>query len=92
MPKNDPLKNLPDGVTLELLDEYARQKENERRRAYYANHPERVEQHRITAYTNFLNRHDKLVIPMPPAPPWTDLQEKCFMQMIQAAMRDQGGM
>ena len=40
--------NLPNGVTVEMLDEYARQRENARRRADYAKHPERVERQRMS--------------------------------------------
>lgn len=90
MPRKEPM-TLPDGITLEMLDEYARQRENARRRADYARHPERVERHRQATYTNFMNRHSLLVVPMPPPWPWSDLQQKCIMQMIKKAMQEQGG-
>ncbi len=80
------LENLPDGITLQLLDEYARTKENERRRAYYRKNPERMEAQRMTTYTNFLTRRGKLVMSMPPAPPWNELQEKAILSSIKAAM------
>lgn len=83
--------DLPEGITLEMLDEYARKRENARRRADYAKHPERVERHRLTTYTNFLNRHGQLVIPKPPAPPWSDLQARCLLQMLRCAWEQQGG-
>lgn len=88
MPKN-PLENLPDGLTPEMLDEYARARENARRRADYARHPERVERHRLATYTNFLNRHGKLVIPKLPSPPWSELQEKCLIQMLKTTYQTQ---
>lgn len=80
---------LPEGVTLEQLDAYARARENARRRADYARHPDRVERQRMTSYTNFINRHGKLVIPVPPAPPWSELQERCLLGMLRAAMTEQ---
>lgn len=83
------LDTLPEGITLEMLDEYARKRENARRRADYAKHPERVERHRLTTYTNYLNRHGKLVIPAPPPPPWSDLQERCLLGLLRAALAEQ---
>lgn len=84
--------DLPEGVTLELLDQYARQRENARRRADYAKHPERVEKHRTQTYTNFLNRHGMLVIPFPRAPrPWSDMQKDCFIHMLECAIDEQAG-
>lgn len=49
--------NLPEGVTLEMLDEYARDHENAARRASYARHPERVMRQRLTSAANLLTRH-----------------------------------
>ena len=86
--KIDPQWKLPDGLTEEMLIDYARNRENARRRADYARHPERVERQRMTTYTNFLNRHGKLVIPAPPPPPWTDLQERCLLNMLKAALQE----
>lgn len=86
MPKPRPLDTLPPGVTLEMLDEYARNKENARRRADYAKHPERVERHRLTTYTNFLRRHGMTVLPAPPPPPWDDLQKACILRAIEEAL------
>ena len=54
---------LPAGITIEELDEYARQKECARRRADYAKHPERVLRNRITAAVNLLERQGFTVIP-----------------------------
>ena len=55
MPKNT--WNLPEGVTPELMDEYARERENAARRASYALHPERVLRQRLTSAANLLTRH-----------------------------------
>lgn len=77
---------LPEGLTLEMLDEYARHKENARRRADYAKHPERVERNRLTTYTNFLNRHGKLVIDCPPALPWNEAQQSAILNELARAM------
>ena len=49
--------NLPEGVTLAMLDEYARERENAARRASYARHPERVLRQRLTSAANLLTRH-----------------------------------
>ena len=90
MPKKD--FSLPDGITLEQLDAYARERENARRRADYAKHPERVEKHRQQTYTNFLNRHGMLVVPCPRAPrPWNDMQKECFIHMLECAIDNQAG-
>lgn len=48
--------NLPEGVTLAMLDEYARERENAARRASYARHPERVMRQRQTSAVNLLYR------------------------------------
>lgn len=84
------LDTLPPGVTLEILDEYARKKENARRRADYARHPERVERHRLTTYTNFLLKHGRVVISTPPPPPWDDMQKSCILHAIEAALQNGG--
>lgn len=49
--------NLPDGITVEMLDEYATDKINAARRASYARHPERVLRQRLTSATNLLYKH-----------------------------------
>lgn len=86
------LDTLPEGITLEMLDEYARKRENARRRADYAKHPERVEKHRLQTYTNFINKHGMLVVPFPRAPrPWSDMQKDCLIHMLEAAMDNQAG-
>lgn len=80
---------LPEGITLEQLDAYARERENARRRADYRKHPERVERHRLTTYCNFINRHGLSVIPTPPAPPWTEQQRDEIILALQTAMEAQ---
>lgn len=77
---------LPPGVTLEQLDAYARERENARRRADYARHPERAERQRLTTYTNFLRRHGRVVLDNLPPWPWTDSDRAFAMsQLIEAA-------
>ena len=79
---------LPEGITLEQLDEYAVQRERERRRDSYHRHPERVERNRISTYTNFLQRHGKVVIPVPAAPwPWSHAQKEIIVYSVYLAMR-----
>lgn len=51
---------LPSGMTLENLDEYAREHHNAARRASYANHPERVLRQRLTCAANLLHRYGLL--------------------------------
>lgn len=48
---------LPEGLTLEQLDQYARERENARRRADYRRHPERATRNRLTSAANLLYRH-----------------------------------
>lgn len=81
---------LPDGLTLEELDEYARQRENARRRADYAKHPERVLRQRLSTYSNFLRRNGRIVMDRPPAPPWTDLQKRAILKALETAMAEGG--
>ena len=77
---------LPPGVTIEQLDAYARERENARRRADYARHPERAERQRLTTYTNFLRRHGRVVLDNLPPWPWTDSDRAFAMsQLIEAA-------
>jgi len=52
--------NLPEGVTLEMLDEYARERENAARRESYARHPDRVMRQRLTSAANLLARYGLL--------------------------------
>ena len=82
--------NLPEGLTLDQLDEYARQRENARRRADYAAHPERALRQRLSSYSNFLRKNGRIVIARPPAPPWNDLQQKAILQALEAAMAEGG--
>lgn len=87
-----PIFNLPEGVTLEMLDEYARQKENARRRADYAKHPERIARQRTNTYRNFLNRQGYLVVPMPPTGPWDEPTQGRLLGELRSALADQGGL
>lgn len=77
---------LPPGLTMEELDEYARVRENARRRADYARHPERAERQRLRAYTNYLRKHGRVVLENLPPWPWTD-SDRAFAlsQLIHAA-------
>lgn len=65
--------NLPDGLTLDMLDDYARAKQNAQRRANYAAHPETYHAQRIRSNVNFLRKNGFLVVPMDELPPkpWT---------------------
>lgn len=84
---------LPEGLTLEQLDLYAAQRERERRRENYHRHPERVERNRITTYTNFLQKHGKVVIPRPADPwPWTPVQKEILAYSVYLAMRGEEAM
>lgn len=47
----------PPGIPLEVLDQYARDRENAARRASYARHPERAMRHRIISAANLLFRN-----------------------------------
>jgi len=49
------------GEMLSKLDEYARKKENERRRAAYRANPERARQNRINSAVNLLTRDGYIV-------------------------------
>lgn len=64
--------SLPEGVTVEMLDAYARERQNRARRESYARHPERVERQRLTSYTNFLTKHGRIVLDSVPPLPWSD--------------------
>lgn len=77
---------LPEGLTLDQLDEYARQRENARRRADYAKHPERVLRQRLSTYSNFLRKNGRIVMTMPPAPPWNEMQKAAILRAIETAM------
>ena len=48
--------NLPEGVTVDLVDEYARLRINYARRESYARHPERVMRQRIISAANLLKK------------------------------------
>ena len=47
---------LPEGVSLEQLDQYARARVNAQRRASYARHPARVMAQRLRSAVNLLER------------------------------------
>lgn len=57
--------NLPEGLTIEMLDDYARKRENARRRADYRKHPERAKRNRISAARNLLQRNGYFVAETP---------------------------
>lgn len=82
---------LPDGLTFEDVEELIRQRENEKRREDYARHPERNIRQRKSAYANFLRRQGCLVMDnVPPAPPWTELQQRAILHAVEAAMKKGG--
>ena len=49
--------DLPEGLTLEMLDQYATARRNAIRRANYSRHPDRVLAQRLRAAVNLLERH-----------------------------------
>ena len=83
MPRQSkPLPPIPDGLTLEDLDAYARERTNAKRRAKYAADPERVKRQRVQAYTNFLQRNGYMILPMLPPPPWTQSQAREYLKLV----------
>lgn len=67
-----------------------REKQRAYRREYDRLHPDKAFLYRTKSYARYLTRHaGKLVIPIPPSPPWTDLQRECILHAIEAAMQDQ---
>lgn len=77
-------------VDLDELDAYARKRENARRRADYAKHPERAVRQRMSSYTNFLRRNGKLVMDRPPEPPWSELQQRAILRAVESSFREGG--
>ena len=51
---------LPNGLTMDQLDEYARQRNNRLRRECYARHPERAKRQRLVSAANLLQREGLL--------------------------------
>ena len=51
------MQTAPPDIPIEVLDQYARARENAARRASYARHPERVMRQRITSAANLLLRY-----------------------------------
>ena len=83
--------SLPDGLTYADVEEIIRQRERERRREDYARHPERNLRQRITTCKNFLRKQGCFVMDgIPPAPPWTELQQKAILKAIATAL-EKGG-
>ena len=55
--------HLPEGLSLEQLDELAAQRARQKRNEYNAKHPEVVMRRRIAASINLLTRHGYVVLP-----------------------------
>ena len=55
--------HLPDGLTLEQLDELVAQRARQKRNEYNANHPEVVLRRRIATSINLLTKHGYVVLP-----------------------------
>lgn len=51
------LDHLPDGITIKMLDEYARRKESATRHKWRVNNPEKITRQRINSYRNFLRKN-----------------------------------
>lgn len=54
---------LPAGVSLEEVTEYAQQMERKRHRDWNRNNPDKVLAQRMRTYSNFLTKHGFTVIP-----------------------------
>lgn len=80
------LNHLPDGITLEALDQYAAAKERERRRKYRLEHPEKMRNQRMAACKNFLTRNGYLVIKTG-AEPLPDFNLEDVPEAVKAAMQ-----
>lgn len=78
---------LPEGVTLDALTEYAERKIREKRREYNKSHPEIVERQRCRTYKNFLQRHGMVVIEKLPPQPWDTATEKNILQSLREGLR-----
>lgn len=80
-------KQLPDGITLEVLDRYAAQKERERRKQYRDRHPEKMMQQRITSSKNLLARNGYVVVKVGSADPLPDFDMESMPEPVKAAMK-----
>lgn len=76
--------------------EQQRERQRAYRREYDRRNPDKAVEWRLKSYARYLTRHaGKLVIPIPPALPWTEEQKGCILHAIEVAMQDQlpeGGM
>ena len=81
------LEHLPEGITLEALDQYAAAKERERRRKYRIEHPEKMKNQRTVAYKNFLTRNGYLVIKTGAMEPLPDFTLETVPAAVRAAMQ-----
>jgi hypothetical protein len=97
---------IPANVAIEMLDDYARKKENERRRAAYKANPERAMKYRVTSAINLLRSSGYIVnkvgegVTIPgytvirgelPEQPWTDEQKKMLVDAMDAAYKARKG-
>lgn len=87
MALNLDLEHLPDGITLEALDQYAAAKERERRRKYRIEHPEKMKSQRTVACKNFLTRNGYLVIKTGEMEPLPDFELDAAPEAVRAAMQ-----
>ena len=84
--KRKPLE-IPDGYTLEELEEAAKEYIRRKRREYNKKHPDIIEQQLLRTYTNKLRKNGFFVMHAElPEPPWTEDQEKFILQAIRANM------
>lgn len=63
--------------------------QREYHRNYNTKYPEKIAQYKIATCTHFLNKHDRLVIPLPPAPPWTAEAEQDIISSALISMTEQ---
>ena len=56
------------------------------RRAWYAANGDAVLRYRIAAAKNLLAKHGLLAVAMPPALPWSDLQQRSIVNAVRTAM------
>lgn len=76
---------LPEGVTLDALTEYAERKIREKRREYNRSHPEIVMQQRKRTYANFLRKQGVFVMDAKlPDLPWSKDQERLILNALKA--------
>ena len=82
--KRKPLE-IPDGYTLEELEEAAKEYIRRKRREYNKKHPDIIEQQRLRTYANALRRNGFFVMNAEiPDLPWSETQEKMILQAIRA--------